>query len=465
MRARGVAALSGYARGVVAITAVALFGRVILLDTLPRLWGDEAFTGVAVRHSLWEMLDVVRHDNHPPLAYLLVRLVAVVSTTPGALRAVSALAGAAAVPLAAALGRRLGGDRSGLFAAAAVAAFPQFLLYSRDVRMYALATTMVLACALTLWRALETPSRGRLLGYAICVAAAVYSHYFAVLAVSAQLLVALLALRPPPRTAARLVAACAVGGLTLVAWLLLALPQFQHAGAAFWIAPVTLGTLLQPPAQPLTAVAQWLAAAAAVALVVHLYRRPPPDRRRWATFLLASAAAPTAALFLVSFIKPLYDPRFAGMFWGPGVAAVGAALGTWRRPAPAVAAVGVLAAAAVATLLAIHNPDFDAVMAPVAGRLGPGDIVAVNGPAHYFSVAYAVGATEAPRLHVVARDIPWYFGVAGYPPGAQVDTVPRPAGRLYMVSDADQAAPDLPPGMRRVDRACQDGICLETYIP
>ena len=200
-----VAGLSGYARGVIAITAMALLSRVILLGSVPRFWGDETFTGVAVRHSLIGMLDVVRHDNHPPLEYLLLRAVAVVSTAPSALRLVSALAGTAAVPVAAVLGRRLRGDWAGLLAGAAVAAYPQFLLNSRDTRMYALATTMVLVAALALWRAVEKPTRMRLAVYALCVALAVYSHYFAILAVTGQLLVALVVLRPSPRNAVRLV--------------------------------------------------------------------------------------------------------------------------------------------------------------------------------------------------------------------------------------------------------------------
>src|SRR5207248_2415973 len=99
------------------------------------------------------------------LDYLLVRLVALFSTSPGALRLVSALAGTAAVPLAAALGRRLAGDRGGILAALAVAADPALLAWSRDARMYSLAATLVLAAALALWRAAEASSPGRLLVY------------------------------------------------------------------------------------------------------------------------------------------------------------------------------------------------------------------------------------------------------------------------------------------------------------
>ena len=466
-----LAGISGYARGVIAVSTAALLSRVILLGSVPRLWGDEAFTGVAVRHSLVGMLDVVRHDNHPPLEYLLVKSVALVSTSPGALRLVSALASTAAVPVAAALGRRIRGDWAGILAAAAVAAFPQYLMASRDTRMYALATTLVLVAALALWRAVETPTRGRLAVYALCVAAAVYSHYFAILAISGQLLVALLVFRPRVRTAAQLVVACAIGGITLVPWLVAALPQFQHAGAPFWIPRVTWATVLPdipatlrlPAPQAVTMVAQWVGAVVAVVLLVVLFWRLEPDRRRGAAFLVGGAAVPTVALMLISLYKPLYDPRFAGMFWAGAVAVLGAGLAVFRWRWLGVVAIGVLAVAALGTLLQIHNPDFDALMAPVAGHTTGRDLVVVNGPTHYFSVAYALGPKAYPDIKVVADDIPWYFGVAGYAPGTHVARVPDTAGRIYLVTDPGQSDPALPAGFLRVDHSCQDTVCLDTY--
>jgi 4-amino-4-deoxy-L-arabinose transferase-like glycosyltransferase len=462
--------LSGYGRGVLLITVAALASRVVLLGSLPRFWGDEAFTGVAVRHSLVDMLDVVRHDNHPPLEYLLVKTVALVSTSPGALRLVSALAGVAAVPVAAALGRRLGGDWSGLLGAAAIAAFPQFLLTSRDTRMYALATTLVLLAALALWRAVERPTPRRLAVYAVCVALAVYTHYFAVLAMTAQLLVAVVVFRPPLRTVVRLTLACAAGGITLVPWLLLALPQFQHAGEAFWLPKVTLAavvpdvpaTLALPPAEVAAIFAQWVGVAAAIALLALYLRRPAPARRG-AAFLLLSAAVPTLTLILISLYKPLYDPRFAGLFWASGVVVLGAALTVFRQRWIAVLAVTVLGELALTTLLQVRNPDYQAMMAPAAGHLQSDDLVLLNGPGHYFSVAYELGPDAYGQIKVVAGNIPWFFGVAGYAPGTQVSRAPDTGGRIFLVTDTSQQAPPLPTGFHRVAHGCQEYACLDTY--
>jgi 4-amino-4-deoxy-L-arabinose transferase-like glycosyltransferase len=469
-RRLGVAVLDRYAGGLAAITVVAFAGRVLWLGSVPRFWGDEAFNGVQVRKPLLEMLDVVRHDSHPPLLYLVQKVVALVSTSPAALRSVSALAGTAAVVLAGALGRRLGGDRAGLLAAAVLAVFPSFLLASRDSRGYALATTLVLAAALTLWRAAERPSRGRLVAYAACVAGAVYTHYFTIPAIASELLVALWALRPARQTAARLLGAAGGGALTLGPWLVVAIPQFQHVGAPCWVRPIHLGSLIadvgsgvtQTPSHELTAVATWLAEVAVIPLLLIAYRRAAADARRGILFLLGCALVPTLAALAVSVWKPIYDLRFLSMFWGPGEVVVGASLAVirWRWAVPACLLLG---AASVVSLAQIQRPDFSAVMAPLDGRVQAGDLVAVNGPDHYYSVAYAADPATSRALRVVGSDIPWYFGTAGYGPGTVIASIPDVPGRVFVIGAAGQRPPALPAGFHQFQQSCHDGICVGSY--
>ena len=467
----GFVAMDRYAAGLAAITAVALASRLLWLGSVPRFWGDEAFNGVQVRKPFWQMLDVVRHDSHPPLLYLLQKVVALGSTSPAALRLVSALAGTAAVVLAGAVGRRIGGDRAGLLAAAVLAAFPAFVLSSRDSRGYSLATMLVLASALALWRAAERPSRGRLLAYGACVAAAAYTHYFAIPAVECQLLVALWVLRPSRPAGNRLLVANAAGLLTLVPWLVAAIPQFQHAGAPFWVRPIHLSSLFadlgfglsQTPNHELTAVATWLAEAAVIPLLVVAYRRAAPEARRGMLFLLGCALVPTLAALAVSFWKPIYDARFLSMFWGPGEVVVGASLALIRWRWVPIAACLALVAASGVSLSQIQRPEFASVMAPLDGQVRVGDIVAVNGADHYYSVAYAADAATARALRIVGDDIPWYFGTAGYAPGTVIHSIPDVPGRVYVIGDAGQLPPPLPSSFHRVQQGCHDGICVDSY--
>jgi hypothetical protein len=267
----------------------------------------------------------------------------------------------------------------------------------------------------------------------------------------------------------RLLAATAAGELSLLPWLLVALPQFQHAGNPFWIKPITTlvpdvsGTIALAPAEIAVTVAPWIGAMAAILLLLTLFRQLAPPARRGATYVLACAVAPTAAVILVSLWKPLYDVRFAGIFWASAVVLLGVALTVLRWRLVAVAIVAALMVADVVIVLQVHNPDFDALTAPIAARADPGDLVVVNGPTHYFSVAYALGPDRAGGIKVVADNIPWFDGVAAYPPGTQVSTVPNTSGRIFLVTALGQPAPEIPPGFVRIDRGCQDTVCLETY--
>ncbi len=76
------------------------------------------------------------------------------------------LAGIAAIPIIAAIGRRVAGERGGVWAAVIGAIAPALLVSSLDARMYMLATTLVLASTLCLLRALDRPSALRWALYA-----------------------------------------------------------------------------------------------------------------------------------------------------------------------------------------------------------------------------------------------------------------------------------------------------------
>ncbi|MFY9614328.1 MAG: glycosyltransferase family 39 protein, partial [Candidatus Dormiibacterota bacterium] len=237
-----VRSLSGYAWAVIGVTAHGFFMRVFLLGS-PPLWRDEAFSAVVVRRGWLDMLDVVRHDSAPPLSYLLLKLANTVSSSPGSLRMVSVLSGTAMVPVAAALGRRMGGTRAAILAGATMAVIPAYVVQARDLRMYALGSALVLASCLAMWRAVEKPTFGRLAGDAALGALALYSVYFSLVAVVVALVVAAVVLRPPPQVMVRLGLAATAGVLALVPWLVVALPQFQHAGSPFWVQPVGISRI------------------------------------------------------------------------------------------------------------------------------------------------------------------------------------------------------------------------------
>jgi len=290
---------------------VLLAGAVLRFATLDAqsLWYDEAVTARLLQMDLGGMLGAIPDsESTPPLYYVLAWLwTNVCGTGEAGLRSLSALLGTATIGAGWALGRRLGGDRAGLAAAALIAFNPMLIWFSQEARAYAL---LALLGALSAWlwlRALEEPrAAGRSLAWGAIAALALATHYYAIFLVGPQAL--WLALRLPGlrERAAALVLPLAAG----VALAPLALDQRANAGAAF-IGESTLPTrLAQVPKQflvgydaPLEPLMIGLTALAALigftGLAALLRRRPPAQefsRARRAAALLTSLTG--AALLL-----------------------------------------------------------------------------------------------------------------------------------------------------------------------
>jgi len=469
---RRAGAHGSYARAVLLVTGLGLLIRGLFLGLTP-LWTDEAFMGVLLRRPLGTMIDVVHNDNHPPLQYLLDRLATLVRDSPDALRLPSVLAGTASVALAAALGRRLGGDRAGVTAGLLTAAMPLLVLWSRDARMYSLAICLVLAMALTLWRATETATRGRIAAYFVVTVFALYTHYLVALAVPAQLAAAWLFLRPSRSTMARVLAAATAAGITLVPWLLYAAPQFRHAGDPYWIVPlspgqvpgVMLDLITRPGPMTVIIAAALIGIPVGALLGLMAYRGAPSPERQGFLYLLGCGGFALGALFVLSLKKPLLDERFTNLYSTELLPIAGAALAWTGRRWLVAAAVTLLFAVSAVQMTTLPTPDIPAVVGPLAGRVDPTrDVVAVNGPYHYFQVLYYGDRDVIAATRAVADRVPWYFGLAGFRPGDIRPGVPDPPGVLYLVTDPGQGLPRMPQDLHFRSRQCAYLTCVETWI-
>jgi 4-amino-4-deoxy-L-arabinose transferase-like glycosyltransferase len=130
----------------------------------------------------------------------------------------SCLMGAAGVLLIGLLGRRVGGDRAGLVAAAVAAVYPALVMLDFSLRSESLYVPLVAVCLLAAYRLVDSPSRrsGALLGLAIGLAALTRGEALLLLALLA---VPVLGLTPRPGRL-RLAGAVAVGFLVVVGpWL------------------------------------------------------------------------------------------------------------------------------------------------------------------------------------------------------------------------------------------------------
>jgi mannosyltransferase len=201
---------------------------------------DEVITALRVLPgSFGDMLHAVKvSESNPPLYYVLAwGWAKEFGTGEIGLRSLSALFGAATVPVGYLVGRELASRRAGLTLAGLIAVNPMLIWYSQEARSYALLVFFGAVSIFFFVRALDT-GRGRdLAWWTLASALALCSHYFAVFAVAIEAIWLLIALRRRWR-----VVLPALGGVAATGLALLPLANSQtnptHIG---WIEKSPLG--------------------------------------------------------------------------------------------------------------------------------------------------------------------------------------------------------------------------------
>ena len=198
---------------------------------------DEIVTAFRVLHGgFGEAMNAVGYsESAPPLYYALAWVWAqLFGTGEFGLRALSALAGVATIPVAYLIGAELRGRRVGIVTAALAAVSPMLLWYSQEARAYALFALLAAVSLLYFLRVLHRGRRADSIGWGVSSALALATHYFAFF----PLLVEALWLLRRRR-------ASAFPGLAIVVLVGLALvPLVVHQasiGHAEWIAELPLG--------------------------------------------------------------------------------------------------------------------------------------------------------------------------------------------------------------------------------
>jgi 4-amino-4-deoxy-L-arabinose transferase-like glycosyltransferase len=407
--------------------------------------------------------------------------VAFMGPTPQALRFSSVIVGTLMVPIVAALARRCAGDRAGLLAASVSALAPALVMSSRDARMYATATALVAFSTLALWRSVERPTVLRWLVYGVTLVLALYTQYFAILAIPAQLLAIRLVLRASWRTSVVAAGVSAVALAALVPWLAYAAPQFRHAETPFWVSPLSFktigGTAAQflsgPPIEPGTQgllalqVLQGLAGLGGIVCVYLLIR----NRRRLtrpAAFVALCSVGPVFLLAAVSVWHPLLEARYASVVWGPLFAILAVAIASLNRARLQVLVAAALVVPTVGFSVAVTHPDTPALTAYLDPRVQTDDFV-WSSAGDYLLLLYYGDEDLRAHTHVVARHIAWFWGTAAFPPDALIPAFPantiRAGGTIYWVEDAGHKLP-VPPAGYVVQRSnCFSTVCVTTFTP
>lgn len=375
---------------------IALAALALLLRAVPAfrqsLWLDEFHTLYhAAQPSLAALLDGLRADNHPPLAFLLVRASrAAFGDSELALRLPSVLAGTATVLVAARLARRLPGPRARVAGPLFVAVSSLLVAAGAEARMYALLALVVLwwieraACV-------ADGERGAL-GLCAATFVGLHMHYHFLHALA--ILTPALLLVAPSGARARALLAEAVAGIAALPWYVWGFRvQLAHslppggAGASArklgegFMHLLFHGASLAGPLKPLFIAAGALSALLAALGALKLLRAGGAPRRAGALLAAAAFALPAWAALVAAAL-----PR-AGFHWmylsassAPFALLLALefdAAGAWGR-ARRAAAGGVLIAALALAVLHAAGPsreDYRGASAFVLAQALPGDVV------------------------------------------------------------------------------------------
>ena len=164
-------------------------------------WYDESYTALLVGRGPGEMLRLIPHlESTPPLYYCVAWVWArIFGFGPAGLKSLSALCGTLAIPVAYAAARKLlPSQRAAVIVAALTACNPFLIWYSQEARAYSMLVLMSALTLLAFAYARERPRPMAVALWAIACAAALLTHYYAVIVIVPQ--AAWLRVRAPPRT-------------------------------------------------------------------------------------------------------------------------------------------------------------------------------------------------------------------------------------------------------------------------
>jgi hypothetical protein len=296
-------------------------------------WIDEAISVGISSHPLSQLHDLLREDGSPPLYYVLLHVwMQVFGHGEVATHWLSEIFALLTIPVAYWGGASLFGRRAGAYAALLAAGVPFLTSYAQETRMYSLLALLSLIVAAGFVHVFVYRRRRYLPVFSVSMAAALYTHNWALFLGLATFLayLACVGMTPAPRRDLWRDGAIGFGVVAILfaPWLPTLLYQSQHTGAPWALAPVlwSLTTAFyfiaggRGATMTLALPAGFGFFAAGTGLfVVAAKRRPirlPPvdsDRRREATAAVALAIL-TFGTLLIAWLYAKTTPAWAGRY-------------------------------------------------------------------------------------------------------------------------------------------------------
>lgn len=296
--------------------------RIASLDA-QSIWYDEAFFANVSSIDLPSLPGVILDVRvHPPLYFLILHFWLALGHGEFVLRALSAFAGVLTVAGMYALGTAVRARGLGVLCALALAISPFHIWYSQEVKMYSLIAVLALLSSYFLLRLLREDKLGNWLGYGISTLLAIYTHYFALFVMVAQMTCLTLLRRRYPALVGRWLVCAVIIGLLYAPWLAAIFLTGGFAqGSISWIAPAHPADLFwtiydfglgstSDPTHPLNIAAALLIVAILVYVSVQLLsRRIDLEERRKLSLVWLWLFLPLVLVSLISLDWPLPQKR------------------------------------------------------------------------------------------------------------------------------------------------------------
>jgi mannosyltransferase len=206
-------------------------------------WIDEAISVGISSHPLGQLHSLLRQDGSPPLYYVLLHFwMRAFGSGPVATHWLSLIFALITVPVAYWGGATLFGRRAGAFAATLAAGLPFLTSYAQETRMYSLLALLSLIVAASFVHVFVYHRRRYLPGFALSLAAALYTHNWALFLGLATFIAFLFCVWVEPLERRRLCRDGAIGfgavAVMYLPWLPTLLYQAKHTGAPWALSPV-----------------------------------------------------------------------------------------------------------------------------------------------------------------------------------------------------------------------------------
>lgn len=413
--------------------------------TAKSIWFDEAFTWRLIQFSWREVIARAATDVHPPLYYLGLKIWSIVfGSSLLSLRSFSlVMAGLTIVALYGLVALMWRSRRSGLLAAALLAVSGWYIPFASEARMYTLGTFLAVLSAWILFKAVHAP-RARLgwwLGYALCATALIYTHYYGLFTVAAEVIWVLGYILVATRgrigeiIQSPTILLAGLSWALIVAlfspWLPVLLRQTTQVRALFWIATVTRwaapDTIYQMFIPGGAMMFVLLPLLVCIGTAVWLVLAPAARRRHtigaaWLTVL--AVAVPFGVSLAVSWLgKPVYQDRYLVFTFPFLLAGVAAGImllpGRWtRRVITTVVIISFIGLAwrYYSELDVVHKPGLQAAVRSLFKQRHDGEPIVVSSPFIFFGVDYyATEEFSTPALAKLARASPELLHFAGGP--------------------------------------------------